>query len=119
MKGTDPYAAFSLVGSHDKATNKQAIKREEKPLLYSSLDAYPHHAFNATGRRNICKRHGVTDPELEAILLVHVRSGEPTEAGCRAAELTHVLRAIEAAVTPVSKRKAVPRKAKKGGGACQ
>ena len=119
MRGTDPYTAFSLVGSLDKATNKQVIKREETPLLYSSLDAYPHHAFSATGRRNVCKRHGVTDPELGAVLLVHMRSGEPTEAERRAADLAHVLRVIEAAVTPVPKRKAAPRKAKKGGGACQ
>ena len=108
-----------MLGRQYKCTQKTIIKREQKPLLHAALDAYPHHAFSVTGQRNICKRHGVTDPELGAVLLTYERPDEPTEAERRAADLAHVLRVIEAAVTPVPKRKAAPRKAKKGGGACQ
>jgi hypothetical protein len=106
------------VGSHPKGTTKLVINRESKPSLFSSLDAYPFHAFSLEGQRNICKRHGITEDELEAVLLTYTRPGEPTEAERRAADFIRLLRVIEDAVAPISKSKGQPAKTQKGGGKC-
>lgn len=106
---------LALPGQLCKSTQISAIKREENAVLFAALDAYPHHAFSIPGRRNICKRHGITDVELEAALLAYVPLDAPTEAERRAADMARLLSAIEAAVNPSRTPSARKSKGQKGG----
>ena len=117
MKATMPNS-LSAVGSLSK-DNEPTTLRSRWPALHLALDSYPHHAFSPEGRRNVCRRFGITDGQLEATLLVYQRPGDyASEAECRAADLARVLGAIEAVVNPAPKRKASPKGKRKGGAVC-
>jgi hypothetical protein len=108
-----------LVASRNKVTTIEPINREENAKLFAALDSYPHHAFSPEGRRNVCRRFGISDEQLEATLLAYVRPGEyATEAERRAADLAHSLRAIEAVISPPKRKEAPKGKQKKGAAKC-
>ena len=107
-----------LVASRNKVTTIEPINREENAKLFAALDSYPHHAFSPEGRRNVCRRFGITDGQLEATLLAYERPGEyASEAERRAACLAQSLQAIEAVINP-PKRKSALKGKQKGGPTC-
>ena len=107
-----PNQSLFTVGESLTKDSQNALYRAKWPALFVSLDAYPLHCFSEAGRASICKRHHITDEQLEAVLLVYVHPDAPTEAKRRAADLARVLGAIEAVVKPTSKGK------RKGGKPC-
>jgi hypothetical protein len=100
---TNSLNTLRLVGDQGKDSSQLAIMRGANPQLFAALDCYPFHAFSPEGRRNVCARFKLTDTELESALLAYERSGEPTEAERRAADMLALLRVIEEAVTPKRK----------------
>lgn len=101
-----------LLARRNKVTTTEPINRQANTKLFAALDSYPHHAFSLEGRRNICRRFGITDEALEAALLVYVRPGDyATEAERRAAYLAQSLQAIDAVINP-PKHKTTARKGK-------
>ena len=116
MKAAMP-DSLSVVGSLSK-DNQNALYRAQWSALFAALDSYPHHAFSPEGRRNVCRRFGITDGQLEATLLAYERPGEyASEAERRAACLAQSLQAIEAVINP-PKRKSALKGKQKGGPTC-
>ena len=95
-----------LLARQNKVTTTDPINRQANTKLFAALDSYPHHAFSPEGRRNVCRRFGITDEQLEATLLAYERPGDyASEAERRAACLAQSLQAIEAVInTPKRKR---------------
>ena len=108
-----PKKSLPAVGELPGKDSQNALLRKHWPTLFLALDSYPHHAFSNQGRRNLCKRHGIDDDQLEACLVAYVHPDVLPEAERRAADLAHALRAIAAVIDP-PKRKAAPRGRQKG-----
>ena len=113
--GINDLNTLILLGGECKGTTKAVINRENNAKLFASLDAQPLHAYSPTGRRNMCRRFGLTDAELESALLNYERPGELSEAERRAANLAESLRVIESVISPARRKTATKGKAKKGG----
>ena len=98
-----PNQSLFTVGESLTKDSQNALYRAKWPALFVSLDAYPLHCFSEAGRASNCKRHRITDEQLDNVLLVYVHPDAPTEAERRAADLARVFGAIEPA--PKGKRK--------------
>jgi hypothetical protein len=118
MGAATPNQSLSTVGESLLKDSQNAPYRATWPALFISLDSYPMHCFSEAGRASICKRHGISDAELELCLCAYVHPDAPTETERRAAELARLLGAIEAAVKPAPKRKTAPKGKQKGGAKC-
>lgn len=113
--GINDLNTLNLLGGERKGTKKAVTNRKNNAKLFASLDAHPLHAYSPTGHRNMQRRFGLTNAELESALLNYERLGELSEAERRAADLAHALSVIEGVITP-PKRKTGPKgKSKKGG----
>ena len=104
--------SLPVVGSLSK-DSQNALHRAQWPALHLALDSYPHHAFSPGGRRNLCRRFGLTDEQLEGTLLAYERPGDyANEAERRAACLAQALRVIEAVISPPKRKPTTARKGK-------
>ena len=118
MGATTPKKSLPAVEELLSKDSQNALYRAKWPALFISLDAYPLHCFSEAGRVTITKRHGITDEQLEAVLLAYVHPDALPEGERRAAELARLLGSIEAVVKPALKRNKAPKGKRRGGAPC-